>query len=65
MAGWRTHFNNTVLTVWSAPNYVYRCGNAATVCLFNPAIEPYRLVAFDKSDKQEHLAKASLAEYFM
>lgn len=55
MEGHKSLFDNQLVTVWSAPNYCYRCGNVAailqldrklnqTYCIFQAAPQHLRLV---------------------
>jgi len=45
--GYQVLFNNRLSTVWSAPNYCYRCGNRASIC----EVSDYGTMAFNVFDE--------------
>ncbi|KAI9482952.1 MAG: serine/threonine-protein phosphatase 4 catalytic subunit [Benjaminiella poitrasii] len=67
MEGYKPMFNDTIVTVWSAPNYCYRCGNIAAILELDDYLtKQYKL--FEAAPQQE-LRDApqtkSLPDYFL
>jgi serine/threonine-protein phosphatase PPG1 len=65
-------FNNRLSTVWSAPNYCYRCGNRASICEVGDNSTRMSFNVFDESPENEIVLKEQQsqnkllpAEYFL
>ncbi|KAG1133596.1 hypothetical protein G6F42_001273 [Rhizopus arrhizus] len=67
MEGYKPMFNNTIVTVWSAPNYCYRCGNIAAILKLDDYLEKeYKL--FEAASQQDFRGtpqKKALPDYFL
>ncbi|KAB8283995.1 Metallo-dependent phosphatase-like protein [Yarrowia lipolytica] len=67
MEGFKYHFpDNDVVTVWSAPNYCYRCGNVASVMKLQDDLDPVFSI-FSAVEDTNRLApqQAARSEYFL
>jgi len=62
----RYHFDNKLITIWSAPNYCYRCGNIAAIL----ELDEYLTQDFKKfnaapEEEKEIQIKRTIPEYFL
>ncbi|ENH73827.1 Serine/threonine-protein phosphatase PP-X like protein 4 [Fusarium oxysporum f. sp. cubense race 1] len=69
MEGFKEMFDASIVTVWSAPNYCYRCGNVAAVLELSedesgPA-RRYRVFQAAPQDSRGMPAKKPVADYFL
>lgn len=63
--GYKKHFDGTLFTVWSAPNYCYRMNNSAAILKIDDLLETKFIVyeASTQSKKSEHYS--NLIPYFL
>ena len=57
--GYQIHFDGLVTTVWSAPNYCYRCGNKASI-LELYSTDKYYFNVFDEAPENKFLNESVL-----
>jgi len=67
MEGYKTMFNETLVTVWSAPNYCYRCGNVAAILEVDEYLNKnYKVFEAGPQDfKTQTNSKKSVPDYFL
>lgn len=66
--GYKYHFKSQdVVTVWSAPNYCYRCGNMASVCEIGEDMQPNFKLFSAVKDELRHVppSRGGRNEYFL
>jgi serine/threonine-protein phosphatase PP1-1 len=62
------HFSNkSVVTVWSAPNYCYRCGNVASIMNVNEDLNPKFSIfsAVPEDQRAVPAGRRGAGEYFL
>lgn len=59
-------FNNKLVTIWSAPNYCYRCNNIAAILVLDKYLNyDYKKFNASPEDYKEPPTKKALPEYFL
>jgi serine/threonine-protein phosphatase PPG1 len=53
MEGYNVSFDNHLSTVWSAPNYCYRCGNSASILEVGPGEDSMYFNVFEAAPENE------------
>ncbi|KAM3180046.1 hypothetical protein ACTXT7_017070, partial [Hymenolepis weldensis] len=65
MEGHKTMFDGKLVTVWSAPNYCYRCGNVASILDIQTPKE-FEFKEFDAvPDDERVVPPARITPYFL
>jgi serine/threonine-protein phosphatase 4 catalytic subunit len=66
MEGYKTMFEDQLVTVWSAPNYCYRCGNVAAILVLNENLErEYKVFHASVAEGKGMPAKLHAPDYFL
>ncbi|KAJ9124869.1 sporulation-induced protein [Naganishia onofrii] len=67
--GYKHMFDNQLVTVWSAPNYCYRCGNSASIMQVKEDgttdFKVYLAAEENERDSKNEAARRGLPSYFV
>ena len=59
-------FDNNLVTVWSAPNYCYRCGNEAAILELDEHLNrSYKIFEAAPQRSNADISKKPLPDYFL
>ncbi len=59
-------FNDALVTVWSAPNYCYRCGNVASILELDENLNrDYQLFEAAPPEERDPSPKTPVPEHFL
>jgi serine/threonine-protein phosphatase 4 catalytic subunit len=66
MEGFKVMFEGALVTVWSAPNYYYRCGNVAAILELDENLNKYYKI-FEAAPSEDRIGsgKISTLDYFL
>ena len=66
MEGYKVHFNGKLYTVWSCPNYCYRCKNDAAIMKLDSNLKnDFKTFNASEEDYKPAPKKRDLPEYFL
>lgn len=63
--GYKYMWDDKLVTVWSAPNYCYRCGNLAAILCFHTIREREAKIFNAVPDDQRQIPERILTPYFL
>jgi len=66
MEGYKYMFNESLVTVWSAPNYCYRCGNVAAILQFDEHLNrKFKIFEAAPQERRGTPTKRPAPDYFL
>ena len=66
MEGYKMMFSDRLVTVWSAPNYCYRCGNVASIMEVDEELNKnFKIFEAAPTESRNQPAKKDIPDYFL